>query len=397
MTTPFAATVRAPSPAIQRQWRDGRAVTSPTPVLSRSPEQSEGTAEGLSTSYDCVIVGGSFAGLATALQLRGFRVLILDRYPIGAHQTSACATALATIRAVGAESAVLEEHTAIVVHTADQAISFELDDPFVTFDYQRFCQAMLAQTDAEVRLARATGYQDGIVWTDRGPVRGRFVVDAAGWSSVLGHGLQPPHTVEVAGYAIETELPVRPDLPPGLHFFFVRRIVPQGYAWVFPCGEFTRFGVGSSRPGFNLRDALRRFLDNFSLVPGHTHGGMLAVDFYEPVVGDLFVAGDAAGQCPPLTGEGIRVALYHGFHCGRAIRGALRGEMTPQEARALYRQMVIEQQHIHHRLLFLQRLVERVPEPVLAWSGWLAAQPWVTRRILRRYLAGTGWFLDWKE
>jgi len=343
--------------------------------------------------YDCVIVGGSFAGLAVALQLRGFRVLILDRYPIGAHQTSACATALATIRAVGAESAVLEEHTAIVLHTAGQAISFELDDPFVTFDYRRFCQAMLAQTDAEVRLARATGYRDGVVWTDRGPVRGRFVVDASGWNSVLGHSLQPPRPVQVAGYALETELPVRPDLPAGLHFFFVRRIVPQGYAWIFPCGAFTRFGVGTSLRGFPLQDALRRFLADFGLTPGRTHGGMLTVDFYEPVVGDLFVAGDAAGQCPPLTGEGIRIALYHGLHCGRAIRGALRGEMTPQEARTLYRQMVIEQHRTYQRLKRLQRLVEWAPEPVLAWSGRLAAQPWVTRRILRRYLAGTGWFL----
>lgn len=376
MTT-LVTTRQATRPAIQRRQRVDDTVTSAT----------------LSTSFDCVIVGGSFAGLATALQLRGFRVLILDRYPIGAHQTSACATALATARAVGAESAVLEEHPAVVLHTAGQAIRFELDDPFVTFDYQRFCQAMLAQTGAEVRLARATGYQDGVVWTDQGPVRGRFVVDAAGWSSVLGHSLQPPHAVRVAGYAMETELPGRPDLPPGLHFFFVRRYVPRGYAWAFPCGESTRFGVGSSRPGLNLREALRRFLADFDLAPGRTHGGMLAVDFYDPVVGDLFVAGDAAGQCPPLTGEGIRIALYHGFHCGRAIRGALRGEMTPQEARALYRQMAIEQQHTHRRLLFLQRLAEWAPEPVLALSGRLAARPWVTRRILRRYLASTGWFL----
>ena len=345
------------------------------------------------TLYDCVIVGGSFAGLATALQLRGLRVLIVDRYPIGAHQTSACATALATIRAVGAESAVLEEHTTVFLHAAGRRIPFTLEDPFVTFDYQRFCQAMLAQTDAEVRLARANGYRDGMVLTDQGAVRGRFIVDAAGWGSVLGHSLQAPQSADVAGYAVETELPVRPDLPPGLHFFFVRRYVPRGYAWVFPCGEFTRFGVGSSLPGVNLRGALRRFLADFGLRAGRTHGGMLTVGFYEPVVGDIFIVGDAAGQCLPLTGEGIRTALYHGLHCGHVIRRALQGELTPSEARALYRQMVIEQQRTHRHLLFLQRLVEWAPEPMLAWSGRLAAYPKVTRWVLRRYLGGTGWFL----
>lgn len=346
-------------------------------------------------AYDCVIVGGSFAGLATALQLQGFRVLILDRYPIGAHQTSACATALATARAVGAEASVLEEHRAVFLHTAGQQIAIELEDPFVTFDYHRFCRLMLAQTDAEVGIARATGYQDGMVITDRGAVRGRFVVDATGWGSVLGHGLQPPRPVNVAGYALETELPVRPDLPPGLHFFFVRRYIPRGYAWAFPCGSFTRFGVGSSLPGLNLRTALRRFLADFGLSPGRTHGGMLAVGFYEPVVGEIFVAGDAAGQCLPLTGEGIRTALYHGLHCGRVIRGALQGEMTPEEARALYRQMVMVQQRAYHRLQWLQRLVEWAPEPVLASGAWLAVRLGFTRWLLRKYLVRTGWFLGW--
>ena len=58
--------------------------------------------------------------------------------------------------------------------------------------------------------------------------------------------------------------------------------------------------------------------------------------------------------------------------------------------------MVMKQRQAHDRLLFLQHLAERVPEPVLAWSGRLAARPKITRWMLRRYLAGTGWFLDWK-
>ena len=52
--------------------------------------------------YDVVIVGGSFAGLAVAMQLRGYRVLLLDQHPIGARQMSACGTPLATARALSA-------------------------------------------------------------------------------------------------------------------------------------------------------------------------------------------------------------------------------------------------------------------------------------------------------
>ena len=114
--------------------------------------------------YDAVIVGGSFAGLAAAQQLRGRRVLLLDQRPIGTHQSSTCGVPLPTMRAVGAESAALEQHERLVMHAAGHLFRFPLPDPYVTFDYHAFCTAMLARTDAEVRIVRATGY-DGATGT----------------------------------------------------------------------------------------------------------------------------------------------------------------------------------------------------------------------------------------
>ena len=96
------------------------------------------------------------------MQLRGYRVLLIEQHPIGTHQMSACGTPLATARAVGAERAIQEVHDALVLHIGGQAIRFPLPDPYVTFDYRAFCAAMLARTDAEVRLARATGADAGV-------------------------------------------------------------------------------------------------------------------------------------------------------------------------------------------------------------------------------------------
>ncbi|NIW91899.1 MAG: hypothetical protein GWN20_03100 [Phycisphaerae bacterium] len=42
--------------------------------------------------YDVIIAGASFAGLAVANQLSGHKVLLIDRKPNGAGQTSACGT-----------------------------------------------------------------------------------------------------------------------------------------------------------------------------------------------------------------------------------------------------------------------------------------------------------------
>jgi len=346
--------------------------------------------------YDVVIVRGSFAGLAVAMQLRGHRVLVIDQLPIGARQMSSCGTPLATARAVGAEGAVQEVHETFVLHAAGREIQLLLREPYVTFGYHAFCKAMLAQTEAEVWLARASGYADGVVTTTQGPVRARFVVDATGWRSWRGTALQAARPVRDAGFGLETELPVRlaERITPGLHFYFEKHLVRNGYAWVFPCGHSTRLGVGSFDPGLRLRPILDRFLGRFGLRTGATHGGVLAIGRGEPAAGDLWVVGDAAGQCLPVSGEGIRTAIFHGIHCGRAIAAALRGNMAVDEARHLYSEQVRSTDRFHHRLLELQTLVAHTPEPLLALAARIvASSPTLTRGIMDRYLVHSGWFV----
>ena len=52
----------------------------------------------------------------------------------------------------------------------------------------------------------------------------------------------------------------------------------------------------------------------------------------------VFFAGDSAGHCFPLSGEGIRTAFYFGIACGRELRGVLAGEATRERgARRLRR------------------------------------------------------------
>ena len=60
----------------------------------------------LSGDYDVLICGASFAGLAVARELRGARVLIVDRYEVGERQTSACAAPPQGFRARGREGAM---------------------------------------------------------------------------------------------------------------------------------------------------------------------------------------------------------------------------------------------------------------------------------------------------
>ena len=50
----------------------------------------------------------------------------------------------------------------------------------------------------------------------------------------------------------------------------------------------------------------------------------------------MFFAGDSAGHCLPLSGEGIRTAFYFGIACGRELRRVLAGAATREEALAAY-------------------------------------------------------------
>lgn len=340
--------------------------------------------------FDVVIVGGSFAGLATAMALRGRRVLLVEQYPIGAHQTSTCGVPLATARAVGSEAAIAEVHDALVMHTGGREIRFTLPEPYVTFNYEMFCQAMLAGTDAEVWQARATGYANGTVMTTAGPVTGRFVVDAAGWRSGWGQRVSPAASRPLAGYGLETELPARLPIRPGLHFFFERRLVPHGYAWIFPCGDHLRIGLASTDPRLQLRRRLAAFAAEWGLEVGPTHGGVMPIVRREPVAEGLFRVGDAAGQCLPVTLEGIRVAIIQGHACGRLLAAALSGSLSADVARARYRAEVARTARFHDRLLAMQAVAHRVPEPVLALAARTCAPDPIAQRILRVYLNQSG-------
>ena len=342
--------------------------------------------------YDAIVVGGRFAGLAVAMQLPDHRVLLIDQYPIGSHQMSACGTPLATAKAVNAEEAILDVHRQLVLHASGSTVRFTLRDPYVTFDYAAFCKAMLAQTDAVVLQAQATRMEAHRVQTTQGTFTARFVVNASGWRFRYQDVGTTNGNDQDFGYGLETELPVR-WRDPGLHFFFAKRLVRNGYAWIFPCGETTRFGIGAFDRGTKLRGALEGFLQELDLEVGGTHGGVLAVARRRPIEDGVFLVGDAAGQCLPATGEGIRTAIFHGIHCGRAIASALEGRLSPAEASRLYTIQVQSMDRFHKRLLALQRLVAYVPESFLGLVAQLCARPSLSRWIMDRYWTSTGWFL----
>lgn len=339
--------------------------------------------------YDVVIVGGSFGGLAVASQLRG-STLIIDRKPIGAGQRSACATPLRVPRALGLEESVLQVQDRALFHLGSHAFELPGTEPFCTFDYEAFCQGFYSRTGADflrasVRAVRVEGSERLTVSSSAGEFSARYVVDASGWPAVAASSFdsrfQPGKGL---GFGLETTVSHRDE---GLHIWLDRGLHPGRLGWLFPCGEHSRVGLAS----YTGNGVKGKQVTDFALKYGpgarSLHGGNFPLKLRSPVVGPLFLVGDAAGQCLPLTAEGIRPAIYFGQQCGALLQLVLDERLTLAQAQSTYRRLQHSYRPNYRWLLWHQRWTTRLPAALLAWVMKLAKVTGRSERILRRYCA----------
>jgi len=331
---------------------------------------------------DVVIAGGSYAGLAAALAL-GPRALVIDQHEIGAIQHSACAMPLTIAERFGVRDAVLQVYRDGYVHTAHGSTRFRLDPAYCLFDHQRLCRALFARAGARVLRARIQGLDGHTVLTSAGPIRGGLLIDASGWAGALATARRPDLVdTRRLTLGMEVEIPGQQD---GIHFYFDPDLIPNGYAWLFPGGDTLRAGIGACDPHAKLRPGLERFLDRLGLAGKPTRGGRIPWFDRPPTVDDIFLAGDAAGQCVPLTAEGIRFALHFGELVGRIARQVLDGERTLPDGLATYRALVRRHRKRTALMRFAQGFVGVLPNRAIHLIAELLATPAVEPHFMGRY------------
>ena len=225
-------------------------------------------------SYDVIIVGASFAGLAVARQLRG-EVLLLDRNEVGAVQTSACGTPLWVPQALGLERSVLQVHTKAVIHAPTRTVVFDVSDaPYCTFDYGAFCQGLLEQGRARFLRAAVRGFHGERVETTEGSFGAPIVVDCSGWRAVLVGPREGGSDHERGmSFGLETQTGYSGE---ALYFWANPRRYREGIAWLFPVGNGSRIGLGSYAGSSKLKGPLQRFVDDLSAAPTSYHGTFLS-------------------------------------------------------------------------------------------------------------------------
>ncbi len=325
----------------------------------------------LDGTYDVLVCGASFAGLAVARELAGSgaEVMVLDRYEIGERQTSACGIPTEWLRRLGLMDAERQRFDSLLMHTPHGEARYRLPWTFSTFDYRELCELLWRDCDARFESAKVNGRAapangDGVIRieTDRGVLSSRLVVDALGWRRLLasGDGYQPPDAPLSRGLEVHPE-----GAGEDLEIWIDRRYVPAGYGWSFPAKDELRIGIGSFDPRFHVRDTTELLAEELGRERVRYQGNWIPHKLRRATEGGVFFAGDSAGHCLPLSAEGIRTALYFGIALGRELRGVVEGRQSREEAAARYAEFNDSHEWKFRWMLRVQKLIPRVPPRVL--------------------------------
>ncbi len=286
-------------------------------------------------TYDLVVVGASFAGLACAKAgaLRGLETLVLERKE---EPGARCATTGILVKEA-ADEIDLPLHLTRKVRGArlhsPSLKSFDLFAPGYYFlatdtpNVLRYLAEETARAGAEIRYgARFAGATraNGYIEIDGFNARTRYLAGADGAKSRVAEAFNLGRTRRfLVGLEAEIDgLDIDGDV---LHCFLDSRLAPGYLGWAVPGAGVCQVGLAVSahhKPDITAFLARVGALLNLSegrvrarrsgLIPA----GGLVHPFAAPQV---LLLGDAAGLVSPLTGGGIQLAHHFGRRAGQVI------------------------------------------------------------------------------
>lgn len=310
-------------------------------------------------NYDIIIVGGGFAGLATAITAsrNNLDCLVIEKekelgYPVHTSGGSWYSEMLH----LGLDKNLLHPINSIAFHSPSGDVvsaSFKDQDPYgCIIDVRgtiQFLAMKAAQEGAHIlpntkvlspilENGEIVGVNTKSSGSESKNIFSKIVVDASGSLSLITRrlGLKEGKWQRY-GIGAEYEAYV-PKLPDENHVDFIlgERFAPAGYAWIFPTGKNrARIGVGIIRPDskenpFKYLEVIMQQHPNISkylkhAVPIEYHHGIFPCEGPLPkTVSNRFISvGDAAGQGSPLVGEGIRYAIQFGYLAGEVAAKAI--------------------------------------------------------------------------
>jgi len=167
---------------------------------------------------------------------------------------------------------------------------------------------------------------------ERGVLNSRIVIDASGTNPASQRSTPFRERIpnSLMGYAVQYQMKLPSESAPMdkvNDFYYGSDYSPRGYAWVFPRGRQVAVGTGGLIARVreskvrvleyldslvNQVEPICTMLENAEIVRREAALMPLAGIVVPSYSGRLMLAGDAAGHCSPITGEGIYYSMMAG-------------------------------------------------------------------------------------
>lgn len=284
-------------------------------------------------SYDVIVVGASFAGLACAKALaqRGCSVLVLERKPdpgTGLHTTGILVHEAAELLELPAELCKPINQVRLYGPSMRHIELASSHYSFLATDTPALMRHLLQDAaKSGARFMLGTAFTHGERTGDRiivnhGLDSCRLLVGADGARSRVAatFGLGQNRRFLLGVEAEYTGLTV--DNPEALHCFLDQRYAPGYIGWVIPGPKVMQVGLAAHH---TQKPDMAAFIRHIApLLHGQQpriverRGGLIPVGgLAGPFCNDkVILVGDAAGTVSPLTAGGIHTALHYGTRLG---------------------------------------------------------------------------------
>ncbi|RLB42350.1 MAG: hypothetical protein DRH12_05905 [Deltaproteobacteria bacterium] len=297
----------------------------------------------MANQWDIVVVGAGPAGTSSAASLAkaGFRVLIVDKYPLPKTKPCAGGLVIRGLRRLPREIVVPVQRycreTRVFVSGQDLCFITKKSNPIIAMtmreDFDRALADFAVSSGAkllapcEVKGIETDDTGSVKVITNEGEFNSNYLVAADGAVSTVARKIGLSQSAYLVP-AVECE--IRVDWETFARFEGAARFdmgfISGGYGWVFPKKEHLSVGIGRMRKGkAGLAQSLRRYIEFLGLEKGIVLEKKASViSFYiqgRPFAkGRVLLVGDAAGLADPLTAEGISSAILSGQLAAKAIK-----------------------------------------------------------------------------
>jgi geranylgeranyl reductase family protein len=306
----------------------------------------------MSEIYNCIIVGAGPAGATAAYHLAKLDVSVLVLEKAGLPRYKPCGGGVSPAIAQWFDfdfSPTIDNEITKVRYTwqMGDAVESELQnvkpmwmvkrDKFDNFlvDRARERGAQL-QDNTEVKAISF----DGNCWqitTDKGIFSATYLIAADGAKGLLSQSLGFESSQQFLAASLEIATEVPSDRLHTAQFDFGS--LKNGYIWCFPKSDGYTISAGYIRDRRGKAEELKKQLTNYAAKfnidtsnSKYSESSMSLWDEDRPIhTRNALLVGEAAGIVDPLTGEGIRPAIFTGVRAAAAINSAMQGNNNALE------------------------------------------------------------------